>query len=543
MILYPMDARAQSTGTVQIVAMLVDGDLNIKAVPRHALVLRPVSGDSQRVVTGLDGKVQIAAAPGAYTLESEKVVDFQGKSYGWKVPVTVKAGETVLIELSTDNAVVERLSNAAGASDLPALFRRWQGSVVTVWSETGHGSGFIIDKSGLIVTNQHVVGASDYVAIQFNDSVKVLAKILEKSPDKDVAVLRVDPKYVADIEPVLLGYAAGGKPPTVEGEQVFAIGSPLHQNKIMTSGIVSKIEARVIISDVNINHGNSGGPLFNTRGTVIGITTFADLSDQGGPGISGIVRIDEAKDVIEKALAANSDPPSGDLLPVEPTAPFPLESLKEVLSSTKPVKAADYSFVTTDFEVSVVTPVLTYGVQYAAEKAAMRERIKRNKSAKAVQGTTESEFSQYKNWAEYVGEYRPVINIDARPKLVEGFWSAFGRGLAQSQGYYGGPANLHFKSDFYRMRLMCGGKEVTPIHPGKIEHRVAASNAAVRVNDASFEGFYTFAPDAIRPDCGTVSVMFYTEKNPEKPDTKVLPAKMVQKIWDDFAPYRQAASK
>jgi S1-C subfamily serine protease len=480
----------------------------------------------------------MTALPGAYVLESERAVEFQGKSYRWKLALSLKTGATTNIDLSLDNAAIETTAHVtASASDLPALFRRWQGSVVTVWSDTGRGSGFVIDKRGLILTNQHVVGVSAYAAIQFTDVLKIPATIVARSPEKDIAVLLVNPKYVADIEPVHLGYAVDGRSPSVEGEQVFTIGSPLHQSKIMTSGIVSKIEAKAIISDVNINHGNSGGPLFTTKGIVIGVTTFGDFSTQGGPGISGIVRIDEARASIEKSLASLPAPPAEGVLPVEPTNAYPVDSLKEVLSA-RPVKPSDYMFSTGDFEIALITPVLTYGVQYAAEQAALKERTKRNKKATSVRGSTETALSQYKNWAEYVGEFRSVINIDARPKLVEGFWSAMGRGLAQSQGYYGGPAKLHFKADFYRMRLMCGEKEVTPIHPGKIEHRVEAANAAVNVNDTSFEGFYTYGPDAIGPHCGKVTLEFYTEKEPEKADREVLSQKLVQRIWEDFAAYR-----
>jgi S1-C subfamily serine protease len=534
----------QQYGTLQIQVRLVDKELAVRPVPLHALVIKSPSGiELKRLTSGLDGKVQEALPTGEYVVESDSPVDFQDRSYSWSQRVVIDVNKTSQLDLGNQNAVVGGVGavKPTPAAELPALFRRWQGSVVTVWSDTGHGSGFVIDGRGLIATNQHVVGVSEYAAVQFNNSLKVPAKIVSKSPDKDVAILLVNPKYVHDVQPVTLGYSSGGALPAVEGEQVFTIGSPLNQSKIMTSGIVSKIEAHAIISDVNINHGNSGGPLFTMRGVVVGITTFGDFSDQGGPGISGVVRIDEARDSIEQAKATSVQPPGEGTLPVEPTLAYPLPALKEAVSA-RPIKPADYVFSTGDFEVATITPVLNYGVQYAQQQAALKERAKRNKNAGSIQGTTDDAFAQYKNWAEYVGEFRPVIIIDARPKLVEGFWSAFGRGMAASQGVYAGPANLHFKSDFYRMTLTCGEREVTPIHPGKVEHRVAASNAAVNVNDVSFEGFYSFSPDAIRPDCGTVKLTFYTEKEPEKGDTKVLPPKLVQRIFDDFAPYRQAAN-
>jgi hypothetical protein len=377
--------------------------------------------------------------------------------------------------------------------------------------------------------------------VQLSEDLKVPAIVVARSQEKDVAILRVNPKYVAGIEPVTLAYSTGTRPPATEGDQVFTIGSPLNQRRIMTSGIVSKIETRAIISDVNINHGNSGGPLFTMDGVVIGITTFGDFTSQGGPGISGIVRIDEARGDIEKAHAAlTSEPPSDGTLPVEPRASYPLDSLKELVSS-KPVKAEDYEFSAEGFDIAVMTPVLNYGLQYQYEQEALKERAKRNKKAQSVKGTTES-FAQYRNWAEYVGEFRPVLMIDARPKLVEGFWSALGRGMAASQGMVAGPARVHFKSDFYQMKLKCGAREVVPIHPGKVEYRVDVQNSSVSVNDVSYAGLYTYGPETIGPHCGEVTLTLFTEKDPEKGEVKKLSPKLVNKIWDDFAAFRKVTS-
>src|SRR6266403_6221795 len=122
-----------------------------------------------------------------------------------------------------------------------------------------------------------------------------------------------------------------GKESVIEGERVFTIGSPLSQRKILTSGMASKVEARAIISDININHGNSGGPLFNSVGEVVGITTFRESV---GPGVAGIVRIEEALPILEQARKKMSDGalPSARYLPVEPTDTYPLDTLKETIA-------------------------------------------------------------------------------------------------------------------------------------------------------------------------------------------------------------------
>jgi S1-C subfamily serine protease len=153
--------------------------------------------------------------------------------------------------------------------ELTTAYQKWQNSVFTVWSELGRGTGFLIDESGLILTNQHVIGPSEYVAVQFDSGRKVEAKVLSSDAQKDVAVLWAGMSPFPEAIPAPLGSKNELDGLVVEGERVFTIGSPLHQRKVLTTGVVSKVEAKAIISDININHGNSGGPLFNSLGYVL----------------------------------------------------------------------------------------------------------------------------------------------------------------------------------------------------------------------------------------------------------------------------------
>ena len=223
---------------------------------------------------------------------------------------------------------------------------------MTVWSEFGHGTGFIISNDGLVLTNQHVVGPSEYLALQFDPQRKIPAVLLAADPARDVAVLWCDLTALPEAISLELAKKDELNPSLVEGERVFTIGSPLNQQKIVTSGIASKIEKTAIISDVNINHGNSGGPLFNSQGQVVGITTFGDFTSRGGPGVSGIVKIEEAMPIIDEARSQmKSTPhPKAALLPVEPTDLFPIEAIKSTLLQEK-FDARPYSMGVGDFEV------------------------------------------------------------------------------------------------------------------------------------------------------------------------------------------------
>ena len=93
------------------------------------------------------------------------------------------------------------------------------------------------------------------------------------------------------------------------------------------------------------------------------------------------------------------------------------------------------------------------------------------------------------------------------------------------------PPIKHFRAGFARLRVLCGDAEVTPIHPFLLERRVSET-------DAIHEGLYVFDPDAIGPHCGAVTFEAFSEKAPAAADRTTIDPKVLQQIWQDFAPYR-----
>ena len=423
--------------------------------------------------------------------------------------------------------------------EMTTKFKRLQNGVVTVWSEFGHGTGFIVSSDGLILTNQHVVGPSEYLALQFDPQRKVSAVLLAADPERDVAVLWCDLRSLPEAMSLELAQVDELNPSLVEGEKVFTIGSPLNQQKIVTSGIASKIEKTAIISDVNINPGNSGGPLFNSQGQVVGITTFGDFTSRRGPGVSGIVKIEEAKPIIEQARSkmTSTARPKPDLLLVEPTDLFPIEAIKSTLLQEK-FDAKPYSLGVGDFDVALITPPLKYRVERESQIRAAKEKGKRNRKSEVAVQNSFRPLDDLKNWEVYVGEYKPVLLIRATPKLRETGGSMFLRSLAAAGGAYSVPAKLRFKADFYKMTLTCGSKEVAPISPGKIAHVVDVRTGLVNATDATYEGFYEYLADSIGPSCGQVILTVYGEKDPSKAFAKKLDSKSVERVFEDFGPYR-----
>jgi len=524
---------------LRVRVILVDKDLNQKPVPHLAVLFVADSGEagnSHEVKTDFEGKAELHAPPGKYRLTTPQGVDFQGRHYAWELEINV-SGESVSIDLSNDNARVAdppSVEPAHKVDDLTLLFQKYQNSVVTVWSEIGHGTGFIVDSSGLILTNQHVVGPSEYLAVQLDARRKVAAKLLAFDSEKDIAVLWANLEAFPEAVVAPLVPANSTDPQVVEGERVFTIGSPLSLQKVLTTGIVSKVEQRALFSDININHGNSGGPLFNSLGTVVGLTTFKEQPTS----VSGIVRIGEAGPLLGRAKTKMHDTqrPDSVLLPVEPTDPYPLDALKEKIKSAK-FDSRSYLFTEGSFDVALVTPVLTYKLQKGVGLAAAEEKGRRTrKHNESVQNTFEP-LQEMHEWAEYVGEYKPMLLIQAEPQLRETFMSALARGMASSGGYYAGPAHLKFKTDFYRMKLFCGDKEIEPIQPGKVATVRNDHNAFVNITDATYVGIYSYPPDAISPSCGKVTLQLFSEKDPNKSESKELDEKSIDRVWNDFRPY------
>jgi serine protease Do len=162
------------------------------------------------------------------------------------------------------------------------------------------GSGFVIDPDGIVVTNNHVIADADEITVVFNDGAKLKAELIGKDPKTDLAVLKVKP------DKPLKAVKFGNSDAIRLGQWVVAIGNPFSLGGSVTAGIISARNRDInsgpydnyIQTDAAINRGNSGGPLFNLEGEVIGVNT-AIISPSGGSiGIGFAVPANTAMAVI-----------------------------------------------------------------------------------------------------------------------------------------------------------------------------------------------------------------------------------------------------
>lgn len=179
-------------------------------------------------------------------------------------------------------------------------------AVVSVRHQGGSGSGVIIQRDGVILTNAHVVGNAQVVQIGLADGRRLQGQVIGRDPGIDIAVVRVAAQD--------LPTAAIGDSDMLEvGQVAIAIGNPLGLDRTVTSGVVSAINREIpglgaeglIQTDAAINPGNSGGPLLDSQGRVIGINTVV-LQPRGSPvvavGLGFAVPINLANDVVQQLL-------------------------------------------------------------------------------------------------------------------------------------------------------------------------------------------------------------------------------------------------
>jgi S1-C subfamily serine protease len=232
--------------------------------------------------------------------------------------VVFLAGTALALVLAGGTASAQPAAKQPGvpscAEPLPALFARVSPAVVSISAisinpyDMDHrldrvvGSGVVIDNTGLILSNAHVVFGRQILTVTLDNGVTLPAKFVGADPEFDIALIRIPPPTQGTLNVATLGDSAG----LVVGEDVYAIGSPLGLDQTLTRGVVSALNRRLpgavwslteplIQTDAAINPGNSGGPLVDSCGRIVGVTT-AMLT--GAQNIGFAVPIDLVREVI-----------------------------------------------------------------------------------------------------------------------------------------------------------------------------------------------------------------------------------------------------
>lgn len=230
-----------------------------------------------------------ARAAGRRLTEEEGLADRLAALY--TVALALGKGDPILIPKP-------RTVQFAGRKDMMTALVK---AVVTVQTADGHGSGFIIGNDGYIITNAHVVGTEGKVKVRFEQGFTLDGTVQKVNTDHDLALIKTPGSDLAAL-------AIGNDAELLLGEELFAIGTPLDQQlgQSVTRGIMSgRREFRgksFLQTDVSINAGNSGGPLLDENGKVVGVTT-RKVSEGGVEGIGFAVPISTALDMLNITFA------------------------------------------------------------------------------------------------------------------------------------------------------------------------------------------------------------------------------------------------
>ncbi len=220
----------------------------------------------------------------------------------------VERGSPAVVNIEATRTAQSRpRSGTPSEEEIPEFFRRFfgqPGMPQPPQDQVSGGSGFIISADGDILTNHHVIDGADIVVVRLPDRREFEAKVVGSDPLSDVALLKIEARNLPTLE---LGRSSDLKP----GQWVLAIGSPFgFLENTVTAGIVSGVGRRsldpsqnyvpFIQTDVAINRGNSGGPLLNIDGQVVGINSQIFSNSGGFMGVSFAIPIDVVMDVVEQ---------------------------------------------------------------------------------------------------------------------------------------------------------------------------------------------------------------------------------------------------
>lgn len=429
------------------------------------------------------------------------------------------------------------------AFDYSAVYKELNPSIVKIHADAGSGSGFLVSADGLIATNHHVAKNSRFLAVQFADGRKFAAQAVTLDPRYDVAILKVNREIVAELKPLmLLPESRDGE--VVAGIPVLAFGSPLSQTFLMTTGIVAKVESDVLLGDFLIQPGNSGGPLVNLKGEVVGINTFAERAISGAVRISALRRVLESDDVVK---FSQPDPPAAPL-PALSADRYPTELLKQKILNDQLDQSA-HQLDAGKFRITAITPVLIGKMQVQADMQQAQNRFRRRgkKISDPAWREVDAPFYEWMRSSQYLDN---AVTFEIKPDFGTTTGSKWAAALA---GISAGLARTavqpvhqtyEFKAEFQDFKLYRDNELIQPIHPGRAITEQSLEAPYVDFVDEAYSGMYVYGPEVFL--AGKVyRLEVYDAREPGRAHkTITLPAehKFIQQLRKDFSDSRKAGT-
>lgn len=575
-----------TTFPVKIRAAVVGSDLTVRPVPQMDLFIIGPHGDTTRTSTDLDGSADGSFKEGVYRIESAHSVTIGNARYHWAFYQTFSK-DMRPIELTQRNAMIDTITvaaappatatptgatttgapttgapttpptdsaqpaNSAGPADSAAspktpakpvrhenvereIFAKYKSGVFTVFG-AARGTGFLVDSTGLVVTNAHLVKGAEDVRVQIDSATKVYAKPLVTDDDKDIAVLAINMNRCGACAVLPLFDSSKSTAPAA-GDRVLALGSPLNRLSVLSIGIVSSADDHAIVSDAGVNWLNTGGPLINLDGYVIALNSTREsqlaLSDaSAGPRVASSTPVSSIAADVERARTALSSlgaaAPTDSLLPVLPPDPFPKAPI-DAVSALPRLDLDVYRTGGGSFRVLVMTPQVMAWRQVQADKALAAR--KHDDPRKAAQWRRIDPIEGWRDWRDYLDDRRAVVIVNVMPEAAAfPFYEA-----DKLQNFDGG----NFKS----MVITRDGVPIIPVEKVRIPAVLNVDEMRASGRQVPMQGIYVyrirdFAPRAVGTTA-TYAVRIVDASQPDKPVSIPIQPAMIEQLWKDFTPYR-----
>jgi S1-C subfamily serine protease len=531
---------------VKFRAAVVGADITVRPVPQMDLYIISPQNDTTRISTDLDGTAQGSFREGVYRIESAQSVTIGTARYRWAFDQPFSR-DMRPVELTQKNATIDTIvvaDSAAAPAPRPKPvkrenperdnFAKYRSGVFTVIG-AARGTGFLVDSAGLVVTNAHLVVGAEDVRVQIDSATKVYATPVVTDADKDIAVLAINMRHCGACAVLPLFDSSKSAAPAA-GDRVLALGSPLNQLSVMSIGIISSASASAIMSDAGVNWLNTGGPLVNLDGFVIGLNSTKEtqlaLADVGaGPRVASSVPAGQVADAVQRARNAlpslGAQAPSDSLLPVLPTDPFPKAPI-DAVSALADLDLHLYRTGDGPFRVLIMTPQIMAWRQVQADKA-LADR-KQHDPRKAAQWRRIDPIEGWRDWHDYLDDRRAVIIVNVMPD-----GAAF--------PFYDADKLRNFDAgNFKSMVITRDGVPIIPVEEVRIPAVLNVDEMRASGRQIPMQGIYVyrirdFAPRAVGTTATYVIRIVDAAQGGKPVSIPVQPA-TIEQLWKDFTPYR-----
>ena len=271
------------------------------------------------------------------------------------------------------------VTTAAAHAEFATAIQQVRDAIVTVIVPEGNGAGLIVNSDGYVLTNQHVVGQAQSISVKLRSGEKLPAKAVKSGGERDLCLLKVERQHLPAMQ-----FASSGK--LKQGADVAAVGAPLGLENTLTKGVVSstsrEIEGKAYLQiDAALNPGNSGGPVINADGQVIGVATKVAKEAQGiglavpsddvmafldSAGVSYAVALGQAPEkatgegAAGAAQTATGEPAATEKAP--PTAPPPVPATPTLPEAPPAPSTPPWLLLVLSAAVSLVVALITAAV-------------------------------------------------------------------------------------------------------------------------------------------------------------------------------------